>query len=282
MQKIGKPRHKYLVFTCAGDRSNIRTWLEGNRNFDLWVTYYGDEEGRYSEVADFYNARKGKKFPNLHHVYRNWFDILDHYEAIFVADDDIVINGAEISMLFEFREQHNLWILQPAFDPRGKITHYITRMRPWLFMRYTNFVEVTCPLFRKDKLDQFMEVYDPELVGWGVDWWFLEVLGRDLQGHVAIIDAISCINPHDRDKGRQKETDEPQYARYRRENQGIIWKQVRSRYNIRSEKRGFKTYGSVNSWTRVENRVLMFLRLAILSCIRRLQKVGLSRKKLRE
>ncbi len=34
-------------------------------------------------------------------------------------------------------------------------------------LRYTNFIEMARPLFRQDKLDAFMAVYDPELVGYG-------------------------------------------------------------------------------------------------------------------
>lgn len=34
---------------------------------------------------------------------------------------------------------------------------------------------MTCPLFEKAALDRFMAVYDPDLKGWGADWWFLQV-----------------------------------------------------------------------------------------------------------
>ncbi|MDB6105168.1 MAG: hypothetical protein JWO52_5167 [Gammaproteobacteria bacterium] len=32
-------------------------------------------------------------------------------------------------------------------------------------LRYTNLIENTCPLPRRDRLDAFMAVYDPEPVG---------------------------------------------------------------------------------------------------------------------
>ena len=30
-----------------------------------------------------------------------------------------------------------------------------------------------------------MKIYDPVLVGWGVDWWFLDVLGTDMKDKIA-------------------------------------------------------------------------------------------------
>jgi hypothetical protein len=106
-----------------------------------------------------------------------------------------------------------------------------------------NFVEVTCPLFRKDKLDAFMAVYDPVLVGYGVDWWFLETLGSDIEGKVAIVDAITCINPRDRAKGGKREINVLQDVPTRKR----IWNEIRERYKIESEARGFLEFGSVKS-----------------------------------
>lgn len=155
--KIRRPNSKYLVFTSAGDHSNLELWIKGHKNFDLWVTYYGDKKGRYHAISDFYNCRKGGKFPNFYYVFQRYHEILDHYDAIMVMDDDIIINGTEISRLFRIREQFDLWVLQPAFDPRGKISIPITRVRLFSYLRFTNFVEVTCPLFKKDKLEDFYE-----------------------------------------------------------------------------------------------------------------------------
>lgn len=237
--RLGTPKQKHLVFTSAGDRSNLAGWLNGRRNFDLWVTYYGRNEGRHKEIADFYNCRSGAKFPNLYYVYQTWRDILDHYQAIMVMDDDIIIDAAAISRLFELRDRFDLWLLQPAFDANGKISHPITKAKPGLLLRYVNFVEVTCPLFKKEKLDRFMSVYDPALVGWGIDWWFLHSLGPNLDSKVAIIDDITCVNPHDAAKGGQREIDLIETKRERI----ARWKEFEARYQIRTEAGGTMEYG---------------------------------------
>jgi hypothetical protein len=226
---ISSPRSPNLVFTSAGDRSNVRRWLTGKRNFDLWVVYYGDGPGVLHDQAEFYVDRKGSKFQNLHYCYRRHRDIFDQYEAIMIMDDDILIDGTSLSRLFDIRRELDLWVLQPAFRLLGKISWDITRVRPTAKLRYTNFVEMTCPLFRRDKLAEFMLVYDPRLVGYGMDWWFLDVMGEDLEGHVAIVDEITCVNPYDRTKGGKREIDRLQPKVLRK----AEWEGMQARHGIR-------------------------------------------------
>lgn len=228
-KNIEGPNSKHLVFSSVGDNARVHHWLKGPRNFDLWICYYGNEKNKYEAVSDYCINRKGGKFPNLHYVYQHWKSILNHYQAIFVIDDDIIIKSEDIDRLFEILERYDLWLLQPAFDPIGKISHPITKVNPFAFLRYTNFVEVTCPLFRKDKLDAFLKIYDPGLVGWGVDYWFIDALGPKIQGKVAVVDAISCINPRDSFKGGQREIDILQDKPTRIKN----WKRIEEQYSIK-------------------------------------------------
>jgi hypothetical protein len=238
--KIGKPRSRYLIYTSAGDYANFNPWLRGKRDFDLWVTYYGKQGSRYKEIADFYNIHEGSKWQNLLYVYRQWPDILQHYEAVLVMDDDILITTASINRLFAIRKQYDLWICDPSFDVRGKIRHKITASQPGNFMRFVNFVENGCPVFRKDKLDEFMKVYDGSLGGNGVDYWYLHVLGPDLEGKVAIVDAVRCINPYDEAKSGKREC-----LIYEK----MPWKelaaQLESRYGIKGHLLPQKEFGSI-------------------------------------
>ncbi len=198
----------YIIFTSAGDNSNLHTWLTGKQEFDLWVTYYGDTPEKYKDVATYYNARKGGKFPNLHYVYQTWPELLERYEAIMVLDDDIIIDAYKLSALFKIRAQHDLWALQPSYEPLGKNFHPITVSKKMYLLRFTNFIEMGTPLFRKDKLDEFMQVYEPENVDGGIDWWYLNHLRADkYKDKFAIIDAITCINPHNEIKPNGREID---------------------------------------------------------------------------
>jgi hypothetical protein len=232
----------HLVFTSAGDRSNLRGWLEGRRDFDLWVVYYGDRPGMFQESCNFHVSRKGAKFPNLHFCYQRWPEVLARYEAIAVLDDDIVIDAGGITRLFEIRRELDLWALQPAFRLAGKVSWDITAVHATAKLRYTNFIEMACPLFRRDKLDAFMAVYDPELVGYGADWWFLHTLGTQLENRVAVVDEVTCINPYDRSKGGVREIDTLQSHEKRKE----VWERMKALHGLSEQGRQHREFGRIN------------------------------------
>ena len=190
------PRSPFLVYTSAGDRSAVSQWRSQPGNFELFITYYGDVPGALRGLADFYNERKGVKFPNLQHAYRTWPQLFAGYRAVLVMDDDVLISPRSIDRLFSIREEFDYAVLQPAYTPWGKVSHNITRVRRDCLKRHTNFVEMTCPLFEQTFLARFMKEYEPEVESFGIDWWFLHTLS-DLEGRVAIIDEITCTNPHD-------------------------------------------------------------------------------------
>lgn len=204
-QAAGSANSRYLVYTSAGDMNAIPLWLRGRRNFDLWVTYYGTKPQPYLDKADYRINRSGGKFQNLKTDWLASPDTFKQYDAIMVMDDDIVIDASGISRLFRLRDEYALTILQPAYLGRGKISYHVTKRRWRYKLRFTEFVEVSCPLFQKDALAKFLQEYDGKLAGWGIDFWFLDVLKREPNFRAAIIDAVTCINPHDTIKGGRRE-----------------------------------------------------------------------------
>jgi hypothetical protein len=237
-------RSNNLVFTSAGDRSNLRGWLQGWRDFDLWTVYYGDRTGMFQQESDFYLARKGSKFQNLHYCYERWPELLHRYDAIMVMDDDIEIGGSGITRLFEIRRERDLWALQPAFRLSGKVSWPITAVHPTAKLRFTNFVEMACPLFRRDKLDAFMAVYDRDLVGYGTDWWFLHTLGADIENRVAVVDEVTCVNPYDKNKGGGgREIDTLQTHHIRKE----VWERMKAVYALGEQGREHREVSRVRA-----------------------------------
>ena len=229
-----KPR-RYLVFTSAGDRHTVPAWLAATRDFDLWVAWYGQGPDILESGADYYLRRAGSKFQNLHYCFQRWPDLFDRYEAVMVMDDDIGLSPSKIGTLFALRRQYDLWALQPAFSPMGKLSYHINRVQRECLLRFVDFIEMTCPLFRTDKLCDFLRVYDPELVGWGCDWWYMHTMGPDLRERVAIIDAVVCVNPRDSWKpGGVREIDILQSAEKRR----ATWLRIRDSRGILGEADG--------------------------------------------
>lgn len=227
---------KYLVFTSAGENANIKQWLAGgNRIFDLCVVNYSDTDNLYKDQADYFFQIKGGKFPNLQKIYFDNKQILDQYDAVWVADDDIIIETQGINELFAIHAENSLTLLQPSFRAAGKVSFPITRRRLLTSLRYTNFVEMTCPVFKKEFLVKFLEVFDPALVGWGTDWWFLNLISAE--DKVAISDQISCINPYD----RFKKNGEREIVKLQSDEERLnTWRRIKAERNLTTFKQQVK------------------------------------------
>lgn len=241
LRRLQRPASPFLVYTSAGDNANVDRWLRGTRTFDLWITHYGNRPGRHSAIADYYNERQGGKFPNLLDAFRRWGELFRAYEYVLIADDDIDISGTRISHMFKLCKSRGLVLAQPAFDPRGKVSHLVTQARPFSLGRHVNFVEVTCPVMRSDALEKFLAVFDPTLVGWGIDWWYMEVLKDSVSDKVAVIDAIRCINPDATLHGRPREIEVLQPTPVRIAN----WNKIKRLHGISSEDAGARSHGAL-------------------------------------
>jgi hypothetical protein len=148
---------------------------------------------------------------NFHYFWSNQtqkeFDIIQNdvnkpefnirnYDYYYIVDDDIIISTKAINNLFKIINDFKLDVIQPAFLPgKSRITQYITIAVPNTFLRYTNFIEINTPIFRKSAIEKCMEIYDPILVGYGIDYLFIWHLGQEHTHKYAIIDGIKCINP---------------------------------------------------------------------------------------
>jgi len=201
---------KNLLFTSAGDNTNFENiWLDKNRNYDVWVVYYGDNEktfNRYSKKVDYAEKRKGDKWQNFHHIYNTQYDKIQEYDRIFFLDDDIIITTDDINEMFKLSLECDLWICQPSFALGSEIGWDINIHHPEYFLRYTNFIENNSCLITKEAINNFMKLYSPELVSFGVDYVFMEANKPPKENYkrFAIIDKIQCINPPGVLKSKEK------------------------------------------------------------------------------
>jgi len=220
---------KYLIYTSAGSSANVRFWVsKKDRDYDVWITNYSGIPGLNREYADFYNEQKGTKIPNLHRVYLDNSDFFKSYKAIMVMDDDVIISPKSLNQLFNLLEINDLWMLQPAFSRFGKISHPITRRRLTTRLRYVNFVEITCPIIRTDKLLEFLDVYTPSLPTIvGIDYWLPYFWGINRTDKYAISDQFYCINPRDQfRKDHKREIDKVSNSKDRAAMVNSILKQL--------------------------------------------------------
>jgi chitin disaccharide deacetylase len=198
-------QRRWCLFTSAGDKNAIRLWLKGDtpRRWDLVVAYYGNDDHEFSEISkssSYAFHTKGAKFQNLKKLVVQNPRFFDQYSYVWVCDDDIRMSAAQIDEAFAITEFFEFWVAQPALQ--GKIAHPITSYAgPQCDYRIVNFVEVGVAIFRRDKLAEFLTVYDGSLVGWGIDYWYMNFFKANEFGRFAIIDKVQVINPHDEEKG---------------------------------------------------------------------------------
>ncbi len=199
--------------------------------WDLIVAFYGDSDDAFEALrkrSKFILRIKGGKFPNLKKLFATDPGLFDGYSHIWVADDDLIVDPQKINALFDIATRHDFWICQPAFDNAGRISWPLTQKKG-TDVRLTNFVEVTCPLFRADKLKEFIAVYDGQLVGWGIDWWFCNHFDAQNKLRFAIIDTISVVNPHDEHRnGKTREITKLQSDEARQS----AWRSTAQRYGL--------------------------------------------------
>jgi hypothetical protein len=196
-----------LLFTSAGDANNLSQWLEDERDYDIWVVYYGDKSDvEHSQQVEYFTRRKGGKLQNFHSVYLEYQNLIEEYQSVLLADDDIIISPEDINSLFRIRKDLQLSVLQPSFDPRGKNSYPHSQTKLFSSLRYTNFVEIGFPVFETAFLSEFMQVFSPKVNCWGVDWWYSTLITESKGLYsMAIADSISCVNPPDAAKGKQRE-----------------------------------------------------------------------------
>ncbi len=190
-------RMPWLVFTSAGDHSNVAQWLPGRR-YDVFVSYYGDSPDTFPfrSTVDIFKARKDCKFCNIQYWRAQEPDLFSKYEAIAVFDDDIQITPDALNRLFEIRDRYALWITTPAMKPQHHVWYSsLAAIEPSTRVRLVDFVEMDCPLFQKDKLWQFLDDFDPSVKGWGTDVWYTNFFGEELKHHQAVADCVPAVNP---------------------------------------------------------------------------------------
>lgn len=226
-------RRRYCVFTSAGDRNNLAGWFHAAaaRDWDLVAVFYGDDPEKREEVrmlADKFFVRKGSKFQNLKSLFDEHPGLFEEYDYVMVCDDDIIFPERGISIACSIAQRYDFWISQPSFSADSTISHGITRNH-YQGIRITNFVEMTCPIFRRDKLVEFLQVYDGSLVGWGIDWWYCNHFQAQRFRKFAIFDQISVTNPPAHWKpGGMREIDRLQPLAQRK----AAWQALAGRLNL--------------------------------------------------
>jgi len=184
--------NKNLVVVRAGNNSLHRKWIDyENLNFDLIITYYGDNIPN-DWVLDKYPIIKikGSKWEGLYSYFKNnneW----KNYDYIFVPDDDLLFTGRQLNKFFEIVNKLKCDLSQPALDELSYFSFPITIVNRANIYRVTNFVEVMCPCFSLNFLNKTVELFKESKSGWGMDFYWTNLLQQDRLNPPIIVDEIS-------------------------------------------------------------------------------------------
>lgn len=127
-----------------------------------------------------------------HHIYKRLIEqrgLLDKYDWIWMPDYDVHLKKDEIERMFKIAQDYNLNICQPSLTHDSYHSFPLVLNDPKKFIRYTNYVEVMCPLFKTEALKKVLWTFTLTYSGWAQDL----IWARDLNyERLAIIDDIQA------------------------------------------------------------------------------------------
>jgi hypothetical protein len=185
-----RTRRRNLVVVRAGDASLHRQWLDApDRDFDLFISYYGRSPGRHREDADHYEMRPGPKWPAIADLLEEHSGMLHAYDAFWFPDDDLAASGPVIDRMFAFFRAYQLCLAQPALTRNSFYTWDTLLQDSRAHIRYSGFVEVMAPLFSRAALEVCRPTFSESRSGWGLDWIWPTLCRQAGLGRMAILDA---------------------------------------------------------------------------------------------
>ncbi|MEO6929009.1 MAG: DUF707 domain-containing protein [Casimicrobiaceae bacterium] len=154
----------------AGDASLHPQWTSdpATRDWDLVVSYYGDDPQRFHDGAALRIDDKGQKLGGLHSLLTR-DDFWRGYDYIWLPDDDVAIAQQDVSDLFRQTAALDLALTQPALSWDSYWSHRVTLHHPSFRLRMTNYVEVMAPCFERSFLENCLPTFVESMSGWGLD-----------------------------------------------------------------------------------------------------------------
>lgn len=187
-----KPKRKYLLFSSIDtDRSAISSWTGyPNRIFDIVLYVYNGE--LIDSQADYQIKKEGFKFQNFYEFSKE--TNIEHYNAIWIVDDDIQMSTKDINEMFTIFDDNELWLGQPSYIPGSSTGWDISIHDEKYHLRFTNFVENGVALFSRYALKSCLPTMKDIKSGWGADFIWPSILDFP-ETKIAIIDKVQCYHP---------------------------------------------------------------------------------------
>jgi hypothetical protein len=155
MRKLFSSGNRNLVIVRAGRKSLHPSWLAGTERprFDLLVTAYEEGAPAVDDRPDVATISvPGRKIAGFDKVFTDYPQLLQDYGRIALWDDDLEADAATINRVFDLGKTYGLRIWQPSLTPDSYFSYAVFLQNADFTLRYTNFIEMMCPVFTAQTL----------------------------------------------------------------------------------------------------------------------------------
>lgn len=160
MQDAAAPSHpRFLLVSRIGRNSLHPMWVGEGRTFDVFLSCYDTDVPPVSGPGVYFEHRPGFKVAGYDGFLRAHSELWREYDYICLMDEDIRADTATLNRMFALCEAYRLKIAQPALDHESHFTYAALLRQPQWLMRHVNFIEMMCPVFRRDVLEVASQLF---------------------------------------------------------------------------------------------------------------------------
>jgi hypothetical protein len=175
-----------IVIATVSEKGNFNYNFSNSTIYDLALINPYPRKIDFDNSCHFFHEEVGFKLP----IYKNFIEknnILEKYNWIWMPDYDIEISKEDIEKLFKLSIEYNLNLSQPSLSHDSYYSFDLLLHQANTKIRYTNFVEIMCPLFKSNALEKVLPSLITSYSGWGQDYLWAYLLEYK---NIAIIDDI--------------------------------------------------------------------------------------------
>ncbi len=182
---------RFLVISRVGQQSLHREWCgpTSERRFDVLLSAYDNAVADPRQPGILFEHRPGAKVAGYGDVMRDHAELIARYDYVSLFDDDLSISARDLQRLFDIVAQHQLKIAQPALSHDSYFTFAAFLENPSFRLRYVNYIEMMCPVFRADVLTAIQPLFDLGFES-GIDLIWCNLVSTSMQDF-AVIDEIT-------------------------------------------------------------------------------------------
>ena len=172
---------KALVVIRCGDASLHPEYVNQHADFDVVLSYFGNDLPYDLTHIQYVHYCKGSKWEGLNAFFQANPSIWQAYDYIWLPDDDLSSDVANINQFLQIAAQERFDLAQPGLTHNSYWSFLITRQVKGLRYRVSNFVEVMAPLFSRSAFAVCVDTFAENKSGFGLDFlWRTLLKGRKI------------------------------------------------------------------------------------------------------